>query len=320
MEPEATMPATSTPAVTTPPSSGIPITKPALPPMVGGPDMKVRAYREEEQGTGKVCPTCKAMVPLRTYPGHFRFCYKCDKCLQYKTNRSQHDPICKGVKNAVDGVPCPYCNGLLVADMLRHVQQKHNFNHEQSYIFRKNKVERGTMKEDRRKAKLNTTNARKKLAKIAQAEVSTPESVWASMILQATVRAGTKSKSPTTPEVPGTSTSPPAAAVEPITSGTPPALPAVSETNIPPPTPHASTLDDAMLIAMGITGSPPAKVGSVHDSDSVHEMSIDREEAVVEETAMLEDSNVEAHPADTAFIEDMETEEVEKVSISYQCR
>ena len=301
MEPEGTRPSTSTTTPITPPSGRIAITKASLPPMVADPDMKVRAYREDEQGTGKVCTTCKAMVPLRTYAGHFRFCYKCEKCLQFKTNRSQHDPICKGVKNAVDGVPCPYCNGLLVADMLRHVQQKHNFNHEQSYIFRKNKVERGTIKEDRRKAKLNTTNARKKLAKMADAKDSSPESVWAAMILQATVRAGNKSKSPTTPEVP-------------ISSATPPAVPVVSETAMKPPTPPPSTLDHTMLIAFGIAGSPSAKAGSVHDSDSVDDTSTD----AGEETPMLAESDVTADPADIAFIEDIEMDsgEVEKVSIS----
>ena len=254
-----------------------------LPPRIADPDVKVRTYRKEEQGTGTVCPTCKCMVPVRTYPGHVRFCYKCQKCNQYKTNKSQHDPICKGIQNAKDGVPCPYCDGRLVSDMLRHARQKHNFTKDEAYIFRKNKSERGTSKEEQRKAKHSSNMARKKLAKMAKAEELTLESKWASMILQANVRGGPKPKSPTSSSVEGVKTSsplgtPPHSSVQPATDATTPPPTAVTEN----------------------TASPLGKVGSVSDSDSQHDKSTDA-------SSVLDESN----PANTGFVEDamMVTEE-----------
>ena len=172
-----------------PESGGARCSTATLPPLpTDTSETRVRSYRESEEGVGKQCPTCKATVPLRRYAGHKRFCYKCLKCIMFKTNKRQHDPLCKGVPNVESGTPCPYCNGRRVSNLLRHLEQYHNFAKSELAVFRKNKVERGTPKEKKRRVRLNATKSKKKLQEIADATATSPESQLARDIIKATVR------------------------------------------------------------------------------------------------------------------------------------
>ena len=125
---------------------------------------RVRVYRAEEEGVlGKQCPTCKIFVTEKRFNGHVKYCYFCRKCNLFKTNKIKHDPKCDNLPISKTGRPCPYCNGRLVAHLLRHLQTTHNLTPEECAVFRKNALSKDTPLESRQQVRYRFTHAKNKV-------------------------------------------------------------------------------------------------------------------------------------------------------------
>lgn len=73
------------------------------------------------------CRVCNR--PGKDYASHYHQCYFCEKCEKFKTNKSQHEPACKGkVTPKLRLQQCPDCREEFSAKhMTRHRFRKHGY-------------------------------------------------------------------------------------------------------------------------------------------------------------------------------------------------
>ena len=96
-------------------------------------------YNKALKGPGVECEKCKIVVAQAKIVNHRLFCFYCEVCRRFKTNKAQHAKYCRPLSPSKNvGQECPYCQGYRYPDLLRHVKKYHRLPNELTTPFRKN--------------------------------------------------------------------------------------------------------------------------------------------------------------------------------------